>query len=75
LKKNFNTKKTIKATAGWINYPNIPKLKNSNQTEFEFSTLLHDLYELKSVLRCLYQPITGENVVNFTKAIQVIFYA
>jgi len=64
-----------KTVAGWVNYPNIPKLKNNDQTEFKFSTLLHDLNEIKPVLHWLYQPIAGENVVNFTKAIQVIFYA
>jgi len=32
-------------------------------------------YKIKPVLHWLYQPISGENVVNFTKAIQLIFYA
>ena len=64
-----------KTAAGWVNYPNIPKLKNNDQTEFKYSILLHDLDEIKPVLHWLYQPISGENVVNFTKSIQVIFYA
>jgi len=64
-----------KTVAGWINYPNIPKLNNSNQTEFEFSTLLHDLDELKPVLHWLYQPISGEAVISFLGAITPIFYA
>lgn len=54
------------------------KLKNNNQTEFEFSTLLHDLDEINPVLDWLYQPTTpqknGKNTVKFTQAIQPIFY-
>ena len=58
-----------KTAVGCLNYPNIPKLRNNNQTEFEFSILLHELDEIKPVLHWLYQPISGENIVNFTKAI------
>jgi len=32
--------------AGWVNYPNIPSLKNNNQTELEFSSLLHYIDEI-----------------------------
>lgn len=64
-----------KTAAGWINYPNIPKLKNNNETAFEFSSLLHDLDEIKPVLHWLYQPISGEDTVNFIQAIQPIFCA
>ncbi|HEY7865109.1 MAG TPA: hypothetical protein VIC51_03825 [Psychromonas sp.] len=64
-----------KTAAGWVNYPNIPMLKNNNKTEFEFSTLLHDLDEIKTVVHWLYQPISGEDTVKFIQAIQKIFYA
>lgn len=41
-----------KTAAGWVNYPNISKLKNNNETEFEFSlsfvlTLLLQLAQTK----------------------------
>jgi hypothetical protein len=42
--------KKLKTAAGWVNYPNILKLKNNNQTEFQFSTLFHGLDEMKPML-------------------------
>ena len=64
-----------KTEAGWVNYPSIPKLNWNNETEFEFSRLLHDLDEIKPVLHWLYEPISGTNSVHFIQAIQPIFCA
>jgi len=62
-----------KTAAGWVNYPNIPKLNSNNETEFDFSVLLHNIDEVKPVLHWLYEPIIGSNSLYFIQAIQPIF--
>ncbi len=64
-----------KTAAGWVNYPNIPRINEQQETEFEFSTLQHDLDDIKPVLHWLYQPISGADAYRFIKAIQPIFCA
>lgn len=64
-----------KTAAGWVSYPNIPKLNSKNGTEFEFSVLLHNMDEIKPVLHWLYKPISGTNSVHFIQAIQPVFCA
>ncbi|WP_435235518.1 type I restriction enzyme HsdR N-terminal domain-containing protein [Psychromonas sp. PT13] len=61
--------------AGWVHYPNIPCIKEYENTELEFSQFLNDLDEVRPILHWLYQPIVGRDVLYFIDAIQPIFNA
>jgi hypothetical protein len=64
-----------KTAAGWVNYPNIPRINAYQETALDFSQLLYNLDEVKPVLHWLYQPISGTDALKCIKAIQPIFYA
>jgi hypothetical protein len=59
-----------KTAAGWVNYPNIPRINETHETALDFSQLLYNLDEVKPVLHWLYQPISGTDALKFIKAIQ-----
>jgi len=64
-----------KTTSGWVSYPNIPRLIDGQEVEFELSDFLHDLDRIKPALYWLYKPVGGADAYNFINAIQPIFYA
>ncbi len=64
-----------KLASGWVSYPNIPRLINGQEVEFELSDFLHDLDRIKPALHWLYKPIAGVDAYDFINAIQPIFCA